>query len=154
MNYFLLFTSHFDRDQGLDYGRLSIRNWSQGTTHIWKATSSYATKQYAESFHERGGMLPPDYRVKNLPFYTINTQPVPLDHIKGVEGNFYQIFPFEVITDRGGKRSDFGIHKDANAPGSLGCIVMSDDRFAQFEQAMLELRSLGEMTLPLFVQYS
>ncbi|MEO0834786.1 MAG: hypothetical protein AAFY16_02105 [Cyanobacteria bacterium J06642_3] len=161
MDIFLLFTQHFDRDQGLDWGRLSINSLVQGTTHIWKATSSHSTKQYAESFHECGGMLPPQYRVrhpdnsaKTLPFYTVNTNPIPLDHVKGVSGNFYQISPHKVITDKGGVRSDFGIHKDANVPGSLGCPVMSSDRFEQFEQAMAKLRRLGELYLPLFVQYS
>lgn len=151
---FLLFSLHFDRDNGLDFGRLSINNFQQGTTHIWKATSSYAAKQYAESFHERGGMLPPQYRVPDIPFWTVNTTPIDLGHVKGVAGSFYQIAPFAVTTDQGGKRSDFGIHQDANAPGSLGCIVMSGDRFWEFEQAMTQLRHRGETDLPLFVQYS
>ena len=154
MNQWLSFTAHFDRDKGPDWGRLSINSLQDGTTHIWKATSSYASKQYPESFHERGGMLPPQYRVPGLKFYTVSTKPIPMPRTKGVEGNFYQILPFEVITDKGGKRSDFGIHKDANAPGSRGCIVMSGDRFEQFEQAMKELRTQGISEIPLFVQYS
>ena len=154
MNPFLLFTQHFDRDPGQDYGRLSLNSLRDGTTHIWKATSSYATKQYAESFHERGGLLPPQYRVKNLLCYTVSTTPIPLNHVKGVDGNFYQILPFEVVTDQGGKRSDFGIHKDGNVEGSLGCIVMDSNRFQQFEQAFARLRSAGISKVPLFVQYS
>lgn len=154
MNIFLLFTQHFDRDRGQDYGRLSINSLGKGTSHIWLATSSYATKQYAESFHQRGGLLPPQYRVKDLPYYTVSTNPIPLDNVKGVEGNFYQIFPFAVETDRGGERSDFGIHKDANAPGSLGCIVMDPVRFQQFEKAMTDFKNAGIASIPLFVQYS
>ena len=154
MNTFLLFTQHFDRDQGQDYGRLSINNFSEGTTHIWKATSSYATKQHPESFHERGGLLPPQYRVKHLTKYTVRTEPLNLAHHKGVAGNFYQIFPFSVQTDKGAQRSDFGIHKDANVEGSLGCIVMSAERFQQFEQAITNLRNVGVVEIPLFVQYS
>ena len=73
---------------------------------------------------------------------------------KGVEGNFYQILPFEVKTDKGGVRGDFGIHKDANAPGSLGCIVMSDKRFKGFEGKMKELSAEGIKDVPLFVSYS
>ena len=46
---------------------------------------------------------------------------------KGVEGSFYQILPFEVPTD-GAIRGDFGIHFDANVPGSLGCIVLTTQR--------------------------
>ena len=154
MDYFLLFTQQFDRDKGLDWGRLSINNLRTGTSHIWRATSSYVNQQYPESFHERGGMLPPQYRVKDLSFYTVSTKPIPMSHVKGVAGNFYQILPFEVVTDKGGKRSDFGIHKDANAPGSLGCIVTTDDRFAEFEDVMKWRNQKGDDSLPLFVQYS
>ena len=154
MHHFLSFTQHFDRDKGLDWGRLSINSLILGVIDIWIATSSHASKQYAESFHERGGMLPPPYRVPGLKFYTVSTTPIPMPGTKGVEGNFYQILPFEVTTDKGGKRSDFGIHRDANAPGSLGCIVMSSDRFEQFEKAMSKLRNQGIAKLPLFVQYS
>lgn len=154
MNIFLLFTQHFDRDKGQDYGRLSLNGLSDGTTHIWMATSSYATKQYPESFHERGGLLPPQYRVKDLKNYTVNTTPIDLSNNKGVAGNFYQISPFAVTTDRGGQRSDFGIHLDANVEGSLGCIVMNSARFQQFEQAIVKLRNAGVAQIPLFVQYS
>jgi len=153
-NLFLLYSAHFDRDRGLDYGRLSINSLMQGTLSIWRATSSYASKQYRESFHEYGGVLPPQYRVKGLEYWSVNTTPIPLNGVKGVEGNFYQLSPFAVTTDKGGKRSDFGIHKDARAPGSLGCIVMSSDRFLQFEAAMTRLRQQGIAKLPLFVQYS
>lgn len=151
---FLLFTQQFDRERGLDWGRLSVNGLSTGVEEIWVATSSHASKQYPESFHERGGMLPPPYRVPRLPYYTVSTKPIPMPHVRGVSGNFYQILPFEITTDKGGKRSDFGIHKDANAPGSLGCIVMTSDRFSQFEREMKKIRNQGVNKLPLFVQYS
>ena len=152
--YFLIFNSHFDRDKGLDVGRLSICSIESGTIQIWMAASSHSTKQYPESFHERGGYLPPEYRVPGLNNWTVDTRPVDLTHVKGVEGNFYRIEPFEVQTDRGTTRSDFGIHLDANAPGSLGCIVMSGDRFSSFEQWMKTLRMNSCKKLPLFVHYS
>ena len=154
MNYFLLFTQHFDRDKGLDYGRLSLNHLDKGTLSIWLATSSTKNKQYAESFHERGALIPPQYRCHNLPNYTVQTKPIPLPHIPGVEGNFYKINPHFVTTDRGGQRGDFGIHLDANHPGSLGCIVMGQDRFTQFEEQMSRLRDLNLDSIPLFVQYS
>ena len=99
-------------------------------------------------------MLPPNYRVPGLAFYTVSTKPIPMPQTKGVRGNFYQILPFEIVTDKGGKRSDFGIHKDADAPGSLGCIVMSGDRFKQFENAMAKLNRQGLEKIPLEVYYS
>lgn len=148
---FLLFTAHFDRDKGLDYGRLGLWSYDRGHIKIWVATSSYSTKQYAENFHERGGMLPPPYRCRNLPFYRVETNPIPLPNVKGVEGNFYKIIPHQVVTDKGGSRSDFGIHRDANAPGSLGCIVMTGDRFKDFEA---EMKKINYPNIPLFVQYS
>ena len=154
MSYFLFFSSHFDRDRGLDQGRLSLNHLINGTIDIWVASSSYQSKQYSESFHERGGYLPPQYRIKNLKNYQVTTKPIDLTHTKGVRGNFYQILPYEVVTDKGGQRGDFGIHLDADYPGSLGCIVMNQKRFSQFEEHINYLRKLNLQTIPLFVQYS
>lgn len=151
---FLVFNSHFDRDRGLDQGRLSVNSLQYGTQNIWLAASSYSTLQGFESFHKRGGYLPPQYRVPNLRYWTVNLQPIDLWHNKGVQGNFYVLTPHQVTTDRGSARSDFGIHKDANAPGSLGCIVLTEDRFADFEDKMLSLKTQGITELPLFVFYS
>ena len=117
------------------------------------ATSSVATKQGKESFHRWGGLLPPDYRGKGKLRYHVKTTPVWLP-IKGVDGNFYPITPHSIVTDRGGKRSDFGIHLDANVPGSLGCIVMCGNRFRDFESQMSQLKDEGYDRLPLFVTYS
>ncbi|WP_225896520.1 hypothetical protein [Amazonocrinis nigriterrae] len=68
------------------------------------------------------------------PFYKVATSPTDLRHLKGVEGNGYAISPFEVITLDGVKRSDLLVHQDANAPGSLGCIVLPPDEFSDFEK--------------------
>ena len=151
---FLVFNSHFDRDKGLDFGRLSLNSLQHGTKNIWLASSSHRTLQGFESFHHRGGYLPPQYRVLGLPFWVVNLDPIDLSNNPGVAGNFYILSPTEVTTDRGGRRSDFGIHKDANAPGSLGCIVLSGDRFADFEEQMSGLRKINVRQLPLFVFYS
>lgn len=153
-NYCLIFNGHFDRDKGLDFGRLSLNNFSKETTKIIKAASSYQTKQYPESFHERGGLLPPAYRCKDKFFWQVMTDPIPMPHHRGVRGNFYQLSPFEVLTDKGGRRSDFGIHLDANAPGSLGCIVTDARRFTEFESWMTQLRDVGYQRVPLLVFYS
>ena len=153
-DYFLIFNSHFDRDAGLDFGRLSLNSLSLGTVHIWLATSSHRTLQGRESFHVRGGYLPPQYRVPGLPNWRVNLDPIDLSHNVGCRGNFYIISPTEVRTDRGGVRSDFGIHFDANAPGSLGCIVMSSARWSDFETKMNHLREKNISELPLFVFYS
>lgn len=153
-NYFLIFNSHFDRDKSIDEGRLSICSLENGTLEVWIARSSHATKQYRESFHSRGGYLPPEYRVPDLTNWTVSTVPIDLTKHRGVAGNFYKITPFEVTTDLGGKRSDFGIHLDANAPGSMGCIVLSKKRFGEFEAWMKILENETITKIPLFVRYS
>lgn len=153
-NLVLVFNGHFDRDKDLDYGRLSLNDLTQEKTEIIKASSSYKTKQYAESFHERGGLLPPHYRCKEEFFWKVSTTPIPMPNHRGGQGNFYQITPFEVMTDKGGRRSDFGVHLDANAPGSLGCIVTDAGRFAEFENWMSRLKSMGIQKVPLMVFYS
>lgn len=152
--YFLNFSLHFDRDRGLDQGRLCLRHLEKGTVEIWKATSSTNVKQYPESFHDRGGLIPPEYRVPGLKSWQLHTEPIDLTHNLGVQGNFYKIDPHQVTTDKGGLRSDFGIHKDANVPGSLGCIVLTADRFKHFEKEMSQLSEQGVDSLPLFVTYS
>lgn len=152
--YFLFFSSHFDRERGLDKGRLSLNNLNQGTLKIWVASSSHVRGQEKEGFHERGGYLPPQYRCKDLPNYFVKTAPINLKGVKGVRGNFYKILPHRIHTDKGGTRSDFGIHLDADAPGSLGCIVLDARRFAIFEETMTDLRNRDISLLPLFVQYS
>lgn len=151
---FLIFNSSFDKDKGLDYGRLSLIDVPKQDQKIIKASTGYQTKQYPECFHERGGMLPPAYRCKGNFMWSVATKPIPMPNHRGVRGNFYQIFPFEVITDKGGKRSDFGIHLDADAPGSLGCIVTDIHRFETYESWMYEANREGHARLPLIVVYS
>lgn len=157
MFYFLDFTMGLDADGRLEDGRLVLRSISAqgGRTHqIWVSTTSIASRQKPEDFHMKGGPIPPEYRVPNLRAWEVETTPINLSHVKGVEGNFYKILPFLVKTDKGGDRGDLGIHLDANTPGSLGCIVMSRDRFNSYEQEMKRLKDLGISKLPLFVTYS
>lgn len=155
--YCLFFSQHFDRDPGLDYGRLSLNHLDKGTIDIWKVTSSTAGKQGKESFHQFGGLIPPQYRIispKGMKKWIVSTQPLDRSGNPGIAGNLYKIDPHKVTTDGGGERSDFGIHKDGNVPGSLGCIVMSPDRFFSFEKRISSLRNEGIQSIPLFVQYS
>ena len=152
--YFLTFSAHFDRDKGLDQGRLCLRHLHQGTINVWIAATSTRHKQFPESFHQRGGVIPPEYRVPDLKNWRVLTKPIYMPHVAGVNGNFYKINPHNVVTDKGGRRGDFGIHLDSNAPGSLGCIVMSKDRFVNFEGELAQLSNQGVEELPLFVSYS
>jgi len=154
--HFLTFSIHSDRDNGLDNGRLCLRSVGDTdaecrTLNVWVATSSLANKQTAEQAHELYGMIPPDYRLNPNRAYQVGLNPYDSRNVKGVEGSFYPIFPVEVLTDKGGRRSAFGIHRDANTPGSLGCVVMSGERFVTFEASMKALVAQGITRLPLFV---
>lgn len=155
--HFFIYSQQFDRDQGQDYGRLTLNHLEKGTLNIWVATCSTASKQDQEDFHQKGGLIPPQYRLSSPSQptkYTVITSPIPMPQVKGVEGNFYKINPHDVVTDKGGHRGDFGIHRDANVIGSLGCVVMSGDRFTDFEAKMKDLALAGIDEVPLFVQYS
>jgi hypothetical protein len=154
MSHFLLFTSHFNRDKGIDVGRLSLNHLNKGTIDIWQAISATEYKQWKEGFHKKGGMIPPNYRLKNTKLYQVDLIPIELPHIKGVGGNFYRILPFKVTTDKNGERGDFGIHKDASSPGSLGCIVLDKIRFDSFENVIFNTNFGNNRYIPLFVQYS
>lgn len=154
MSHFLTFSMQFDREPGLDNGRLCLRYLTEGTLNVWTATSSVASKQGAEDFHQKGGLIPPEYRVPGLKNWVVATTPIAMPQVKGVEGSFYKIDPHQIKTDKGGVRGDFGIHKDANVPGSMGCIVMTEDRFADFEQVMKKIAAQNIRSMPLFVTYS
>jgi hypothetical protein len=153
MGYLLTFSMGFDEQPDLDNGRLCLRHLTEGTIKVWTATSSIGAKQGREDFHQKGGLIPPEYRcgIKN---WEVLTKPIPMPQVRGVEGNFYKINPHVVTTDKGGSRGDFGIHLDANQPGSLGCIVMTKDRFSDFEFTIKTLSDQGIKSLPLFVTYS
>lgn len=152
--YFLVFSMQFDRDKGLDSGRLTLNHLKEGHKAIWVATSSTADKQGAEDFNLKGGLIPPQYRC-GIPCWQVHTVPIPMPSVKGVEGNFYKIDPHVVKAQPSGtERGDFGIHLDANVPGSAGCIVMNKERFNDFESQMKKLAGQGIKSIPLFVQYS
>lgn len=91
-NYYLVFSMHWDRDRGLDYGRLTLNHLDEGNLAIWKATTSTSNRQiYAKQF-ERYGALPAN-NVTTTKKYNILTTPEDSRHVRGVEGSFYRIYP-------------------------------------------------------------
>lgn len=158
--FFLIFWMSYDKKPGLDSGFLSLCSIDQNsdgkTIKIWPATSSTASKQDSESMHKLGGLIPAEYQIAgNQRAWTVSTTPIAMPKTRGVEGNFYQIFPSRVVTIKGIERSNFGIHRDANVPGSMGCIVMDTAEFIKFEAEMKNLKDLHKISkLPLFVRYS
>ena len=150
---YLIYSGHWDRDKKLDYGRLTLNCLEKGNLKIWKATTSTASRQHYAKQFKRFGCIPANNNIIGRKYHILTT-PEDSRHVKGVEGSFYRVYPNEVITTKGTKRTAIGIHKDANEPGSLGCIVLTPKRFISFEKAIKELRLQGIGQLPLQVQYS
>lgn len=99
------------------------------------------------------GPLPSCYELGGKT-YTVDTAPINMTGLKGVDGNFYKINP-HLVTIWGRQRGDFGIHRDANVPGSAGCIVLtSPNGWAAFQQRMSAIAKTGQKELPLVVSYS
>lgn len=108
-------------------------------------------QNYSDLFTVGRGCIPPNSRVGIN--YNVATVPLFMPNVKGVQGNFYVISPSEV-TIGGVTRGDFGIHFDANVPGSSGCIVLRTAvGWSSFELAMKRL-SVADDSIPLLVSYS
>lgn len=151
--YYLVYSGHWDRDKGLDWGRLTLNCLERGNLDIWVTTSSAGNRQTYDWQFKRNGCLPANNNTTTRKYHILTT-PEDSRHVKGVEGSFYRIYPNTIVTTRNTVRSCCGIHKDANLPGSLGCLVMTPERFVNFEKAITRLRNEGLKRIPLQVQYS
>ena len=163
--YFLSYHQSYDKVKGQDYGELSLNCMGQQgegkTLEQWRATSSTASKQGQGDYNRRGGLIPPHDQVKSLALsnggsktYMVNLNGYHLD-TKGVEGMFYPIEPNYINTKEGGKRSEIGIHRDANVEGSMGCIVMPTEIFNNYRQTIDKYKAqTGKEKIALFVSYS
>jgi hypothetical protein len=116
--------------------------------NAYKATSSLAGRQYPGSWELKGGPIPPGNK------YTVKLNPLWMPNVRGVEGSFYEIAPFEVPTN-GATRGDFGVHFDANVPGSLGCVVLSTQTgWDAFRRDAKMITTKGATSVPLAVVYT
>jgi hypothetical protein len=114
--------------------------FSDGAT--FTASSGAPGFQYAGAHTIRGrGCIPPapDW-VINLPGYHLNTC--------GIEGIFWHITP-----DPRFGRSQLGLHRDANALGSAGCIVVPTVEFPRLK-TYLDRLSRTQKAIALAVVYS
>ena len=94
------------------------------------------------------GPIPPgfNYQVPTTPYYSST---------KGVEGMFFHIKPDPVVSSHGVHRGEFGIHFDANVPGSAGCIALEHkDAFNTFCDRMKKIANAGIHSIPLQIVYS
>lgn len=153
-DYSLFLSGSYDNEKGLDKFLLALIHPDKGQLYEWLATSSHVNGQQRGDQYQRGGLLPSVHQCLNLDKWEVDTKPLDLTHHAGVRGNFYRLLPFEVTTIAGTKRSDLGIHYDANAPGSLGCIVMNWKNWSEFDRVISGLRINENVTkIPLFPLY-
>lgn len=122
----------------------------QGQTELnaYTATSSMPGRQYRGAWELKGGLIPPGeaYQVATVPLWMPDT--------KGVEGSFYAITPFEIQT-LGAVRGDFGVHFDANVPGSMGCVVCATQKgWDAFRRDVRSIQAQDVAYLPMVVKYS
>ena len=151
----LVLSGHYDRDPGLDQYLLVLIDCLKGQVNEWRCTSSHTKGQQRGDQHKRGGLIPPVHHVSNLNKWEVDLEPIYLPRRKGIQGNFYRILPYSVVTLAGAARSDFGIHLDANVPGSLGCPVMNQVNWADFEETIARTRAEHKLkTIPFFPLYS
>ena len=151
---FLVFSMQLDNTPQLNQGRLVLYDYEQGHLGRWVATSGLGQYQKIGGWSKQGGGVCPAPYQCNPTFanYWVQTAPLNLSHVKGVEGDGYPITPFEVRTKEGVERSDLLIHQDANVPGSMGCIVLPPDEFEDFQKQFNAL-TVGHEQVKLFIQY-
>lgn len=133
-------------------GRLAIKE-DKKADRVFKATSGCIGSQYHGCQNIRGrGALPSCSQAK-ISHYTVSTQALWMPQVKGVEGVFFPVAPFSVRLGNV-TRGDFGIHFDANVPGSAGCIVLQTKTGWQtFVGIMADLHEARVKALPLVVSY-
>lgn len=118
-----------------------------------RVTSGLSGYQSKGSWRIKGRRpIPPSQQIIPQKWY-VSTLKRWIPDFKGVEGSYYSISPFEVNL-LGVTRGDFGIHFDANVPGSAGCILIRmQDHWDLFRQQMEVFRADGLQQVPLFVSY-
>jgi hypothetical protein len=151
---FLIFSMQLDNTPQLNQGRLVLYDWDKGHIARWVATSGLGMYQKIGGWSRQGGGVCPASYQCNPTFanHWMQVAPLDLSNTKGVEGNAYPITPFAVRTKEGVERSDLLVHRDANVPGSMGCIVLPDDEFSDFEKAVAR-ELIGHEQIKLWIQY-
>lgn len=149
MNHLLTLVYHYDREKGLDKYNLFYSDNGRYRER-WVVTSSHRLGQQKGDQHSTGGLLPSMLDV-SFSNYFVKLAPWDSRHVRGVDGNFYQITPWDFKTKQGTRRAHFGIHLDINNNGTMGCIGMSRSEFAKFEKKAAQLRRGGLNKVPLLV---
>lgn len=98
------------------------------------------------------GPIPPNF-VTRLDYYQVQTKPINMRTTIGISGDFYPILP-QVMRIQDKRRSGFGIHWDANVPGTAGCLGFRDVQdWSNFKVRMSQLENEAHVAIPLIVMY-
>jgi hypothetical protein len=169
--YLLKFVLNTDNSSGLIVGSLRLLK-DDVVVNEYKTTSSHIGNQYDGSWRRKGGLIPNTRVLKQCKgenaFYEVNLNPISMPYVKGVNGDFYPITPFDMTLDNGVVRGDFGLHCDkyndnqgfpADMPksgvGSLGCIVFQTGRgWIAFKRDIKLIKSEGINSVELLVLYT
>lgn len=138
--------------------QLGVLSYSHSNKELyrWVVTSGIPGWQYSGSTKHKGRGPLPSCQYAQIPFYEIQPKKIFMPRTKGIEGSFYPILPFAVnLRGENYQRSDFGVHFDANVPGSSGCLAFrkqSDWDAFRFLMAQLEIQKIDRVRLD--VSYS
>jgi hypothetical protein len=127
-------------------------------TGLWDVTSGLAGYQEPMSYLIKGrGCIPPTEALTGQRQWSVSTLGQQ-NWKKGIEGLIFPIWPetvtLETETNITVIRDHFGVHRDANVPGSSGCIVLTDEeQWLDFCEVMRDLHKKGVLELPLEVRY-
>jgi hypothetical protein len=151
---FLVLSLQLDLDTQINCGRLFLYDFEKGHLGHWIATSGLGQYQKPGDWeHKGGGVLPPPHCCNpKFANYWVETEPQDGSDIKGIEGDMFIITPEYVSLGNGVKRGLFRIHRDANVPGTLGCIGLPGGEFNDFKSAFQSLTE-GHEKVKLWVQY-
>jgi hypothetical protein len=151
----LLFHQPLRSTPDLIEGRLLLlESLSPSIANTYIATSGLPNNQSVTCLSSPGKGPIPANNVIGIDHYQVATTPIYMPGVKGVEGNFYKIDPHMVMVN-GVERGDFGVHFDANVPGSSGCVVLRTSvGWEAFEKDMKNLLTSGVKEIPLLVSSS
>ena len=136
-------------------GRLLLVDCETKTIkNTYIATSGLPSNQSYDFLSLRGrGPIPPNNLI-GIGSYSVATSALDMPNVRGVEGHFYKIDP-NTVTVANVERGDFGVHRDANVPGSSGCVVLRTELgWEAFEKDMQSLASSEIKQVSLLVSYS
>lgn len=150
----LMFSFRRGKLNSLITGCLSVLDPSGSSIFEAEATSGAAGYQSVDDHWQRSaGPLPSEEMIVNGPI-KVSTENH-YSELIGIEGYFFDILPLVFTRSDGYTRSHFGIHFDANVPGSAGCIVLTKrHEFDAFTDLMIKANRAGIKEIPLKVQYS